>query len=107
MLVQVDASGPPEPGRPRSLRHGMHHWAGATLAAGTRPVDPGTVCCAGRRGSWLLISHAPPRIAGQRLEQAARKARFEQQSGWVPILLAERTCLLYTSPSPRDGLLSR
>ena len=29
------------------------------------------------------------------------------ESGAILIYLADKTCLLYTSPSPRDGLLSR
>ena len=29
------------------------------------------------------------------------------KSGWVDILSKDNTCLLYTSPSPRDATLSR
>ena len=41
------------------------------------------------------------------------KTKYESGSGWpsffesVPNVFEEKTCLLYTSPSPRDRLLSR
>ena len=34
-------------------------------------------------------------------------SRCSFMTGWYPHVHGHRTCLLYTSPSPRDGLLSR
>ena len=34
-------------------------------------------------------------------------ALFQIQGGYALVMMTQNTCLLYTSPSPRDGLLSR
>ena len=36
-----------------------------------------------------------------------RNVGFEAKLGEVTVILGRNGCLLYTSPSPRDGLLSR
>ena len=38
---------------------------------------------------------------------ATATAAGEHLSGRLPLILVGHSCLLYTSPSPRDGLLSR
>ena len=46
--------------------------------------------------------HAHPELSGEEHQTAALVAGELRQLGW-----RVRDCLLYTSPSPRDGLLSR
>ena len=41
------------------------------------------------------------------IEISASDAQEEQGSGFYQVHFSFKTCLLYTSPSPRDGLLSR
>ena len=59
------------------------------------------------------IEHTPSRSRGRAKQQRERKRR-RRRSIWVLIVAilmvagaAYVVCLLYTSPSPRDGLLSR
>ena len=46
------------------------------------------------------LRHARPDATDEQIEQAARAAQVHD-------LIVALPCLLYTSPSPRDGLLSR
>ena len=55
----------------------------------------------GERPDEGRVAHLDRRRAGQAQIDGRRPQRVDQALGW------RRTCLLYTSPSPRDGLLSR
>src|SRR5665647_3808874 len=77
------------------------------IAAQSPGADEATVCAARRprRGAGRQRRHAPLAdhdAAARRLgaAPAARTARRHRCS-----CACSRTCLLYTSPSPRDGLL--
>ena len=59
---------------------------GAALGGGT-----GIVCCCD-----IVVAN-----------EAARFAFSETRLGIIPATISPYACLLYTSPSPRDGLLSR
>ena len=59
--------------------------------------------------AWLLFSQGEQPVA--RVEGKVLEGEAQDLPGAVPLLgtvfLQSSACLLYTSPSPRDGLLSR
>ena len=54
--------------------------------------------------SWSLLSALPERIFGVMANETLLAIPFFTFMG---LILERSGCLLYTSPSPRDGLLSR
>ena len=50
---------------------------------------------------------AEVQVASQADVERAVQSAAEGQKVWAAMTAMERSCLLYTSPSPRDGLLSR
>ena len=58
---------------------------------------------------WLIPSHLKTTLKDQNIKKISRRAKYllvHFDVGQLVIHLG-MTCLLYTSPSPRDGLLSR
>ena len=49
----------------------------------------------------------PPPVPRRDIPEGAGKVVFVGAGPGAPDLVSVRGCLLYTSPSPRDGLLSR
>ena len=88
--------------RRRSLRLGITTLLSATLLGGATPA----VACEMQRDSASSL-----RIildSGEKLEQDnAAAAILAIATQRKEALVADGICLLYTSPSPRDGLLSR
>ena len=88
---------PPEPPTYALVPATLAPGGGAVRAEFDPPWAPAT--------HWAQTNGCPIRFAAARAlgrdELAARAARLRHRVDLVP------TCLLYTSPSPRDGLLSR
>ena len=62
----------------------------------TKQIEGHTICAFGEGSSWPvqgLLRHF--------------KKEVEKRNKFDPIIKENKDCLLYTSPSPRDGLLSR
>ena len=49
----------------------------------------------------LVIGPEPPPLTG--MEMATRALVVEARRGEIPIVRVDTSCLLYTSPSPRDS----
>ena len=45
--------------------------------------------------------------SGNRPSPRCRRVYYYKNKNWLQFLFIVKACLLYTSPSPRDGLLSR
>ena len=61
--------------------------------------------------SWRKQNDSQGRLSAERLAGIIRRAEHARTRHWLMgalgFVLALLACLLYTSPSPRDGLLSR
>ena len=87
------------------------HWCKSAARRVGEMAEPLNDVVKVARARGVFIIHAPSTCTGfydgtpQR--ERARTARFSSTP--IPLATSERwgTCLLYTSPSPRDGLLSR
>ena len=99
-------------GRPRRLRAGVVAAPRRLLRGHAAPPGPtvgrnGRSCATPRRegstGAGLVVVLGTTMDAGELLEREGVGSREQRRESCV---LAP-TCLLYTSPSPRDGLLSR
>ena len=87
-------------------------FAVATVNHGLRPEAVGECAmvaqvCAARDIAWTVlgIETGPGNV-----QAAARTARYAALAAWAEsegLTALATACLLYTSPSPRDGLLSR
>ena len=88
-----------------TCEHGHAHW-GRRGAAGLLLADGGRVLLQLRArwshqgGTWSIPGGARER--GETAVQAALREAHEEMA-----IEQRDVCLLYTSPSPRDGLLSR
>ena len=81
--------------------------SGAVLVGMLNPFSNETIARMGARGITAFALEAAPRTSrAQSLDVLSSQANI---AGYKAVLLAAHhyPCLLYTSPSPRDGLLSR
>ena len=96
------------------------------LGDNTGPTSPNEIVYVGETVDAMVVVHINPCFRWSDLSSVlkftcfvveipgpwdavgwARWARAQAQFGWVGHGIVNYTCLLYTSPSPRDGLLSR
>ena len=63
----------------------------------------------GTREEWQAAREELAKLEGEQAERNEEIKKKRRELPWVPVEKEYEfdTCLLYTSPSPRDGLLSR
>ena len=72
------------------------------------PGQPRTVAVESIGATWVLICWDPPFIAESPISHYEITARpTNVDVAMVTVTTANSSCLLYTSPSPRDATLSR
>ena len=92
------------------LRHGQSEGNAEGIFTGWRdvPLTELGLVQARRAGELLLAAGLLPDVVHTSLRRraitTANIALDVADRHWIPV---KRSCLLYTSPSPRDGLLSR